>query len=146
MICLELDTNSCCTKIKGQPIKFYIEKKIESSEEVSTYLTPLLSDIDNDCVSEIIIPDKLFNGVLIINSKTGDLISRISTYNMFSYYNCISVADINLDGIPEIFIIASDLCLNPSNIQGRLLCYNINGNLIWVSDQRVEIKKKNLSK
>ncbi|MBK6544319.1 MAG: gliding motility-associated C-terminal domain-containing protein [Saprospiraceae bacterium] len=100
--------------------------------------TPLLADIDGDCMPELIVLDTICESILIINPITGVLKNKIKTYFLNPYWNSYCLADIDFDGEPEFFVIASSFFTNPINIRSRIICYNKNGVIRWISDQRVD--------
>ncbi len=130
-----------CYKIsKLKPRPFAIDSLRQSIDTVE--YAPILSlDIDGDCVPEIMISEgrktTLFyfynNSILFIDSQTGKTKKKLNTIN-FVHLPCAYVGgDIDNDGIPEI-IIVSDSNQNPPDLLNRLICYNLDGTIKWVSD------------
>ncbi|MBK8243534.1 MAG: gliding motility-associated C-terminal domain-containing protein [Saprospiraceae bacterium] len=129
----------CYIKEKYSGSELVIEKKIESDELIYSTYTPLLADVDGDCVPELITPDINNQNILIINTKSGNTKYRIATFELYPFSNNFCIGDIDGDGTPEIFVVASPYSQNPVNIQGKLICYNLKGDVIWISDQRVDL-------
>lgn len=138
-ICSKTDTNLCYIKEKHPTSKFTIEKKYESVDSVYPRQTPLLADMDGDCIPEFIAQASNNQKILIIDSKTGSTKWGFTT----PYFNLeltgLAVADIDGDGIPEIFFEASKNFPNPGPIIGRLFCYHADGKLAWISDERGDL-------
>jgi hypothetical protein len=139
----ETDTSHCYIRQNTPASKFGIEKKFESDDLIPNTFTPLLADVDGDCIPDFISPDSNNQGILFIDTKSGALKFKISTYTLYPFSpNNICIADINGDDLPELFVITSPYSQNPTNIQGRLICYNLKGDVIWISDQRVDLNYK----
>jgi hypothetical protein len=68
-------------------VDFSIEQKIVSEDEIAIYQSPLLADINGDCIPEIIMQDTnnidgaSASGIKIINSLNGETYTTIPTYN-----------------------------------------------------------------
>ncbi len=137
--CSEIDSNLCYVKEKYPISKFAIEKKFESRDSIVTIQTPLLADMDGDCIPELIMPAYDRTTILIINSQTGVLKWKFSTPAIDHGVNGLAVADIDGDGILEIFFEAAPSFPNPGNIAAKLFCYHGDGKLVWISDQRVDL-------
>ncbi len=137
-LCLNRDSSLCYIADIFPALSLNLERKIECEELTRETLTPLLADTDGDCMSELIVLDTICQSILIINPKTGVLKNRIKTYFLNPYWNSYCLADIDFDGIPEIFVIASSFFINPVNIRSRIICYSTNGVIQWISDERVD--------
>lgn len=48
--------------------------------------------------------------------------------------NYFALADINFDGLAEIVVATANDSQNPSNLRGRLVCYDSFGNRLWISN------------
>ncbi|MEI2694697.1 MAG: FG-GAP-like repeat-containing protein [Saprospiraceae bacterium] len=141
--CIPNDTNLCYIKEKYSSSNIAIEKKLESEGEILTTDNSLLADMDGDCIPEFIIPDFNYQKILIIDSKTGLTKWEISTPFLRALSaGGIAIADLDYDGRPEIFLKTSTANL-PGNIMGKLMCYNSDGSLRWISDQRYELNFNN---
>ena len=139
--CTTIDSNLCYVKAPYPITDFAIEKKWESEDEIEAIQTPLLADINGDCIPEIIVGDKRIsdgqlstNRILILDSKTGKTIQRIQTPNFRISPTSIAIADIDEDSIPEIFL-AIEVNVNNPNHYYKLFCYNIDGSIRWISDE-----------
>ncbi len=97
----------------------------------------VLGDIDNDNQTEIIslnttgngLTPNYKNGISIFEGSTGMLKGTFKYTGDTSWIVCsgFAIADVNKDGIGEIFIHNID--------DTSLLCYDYQGNLIWRSDK-----------
>ena len=141
--CNYIDTHLCYIKEKFLPSKIILEKKIESKEDVYTIEQALLADMDNDCIPELIIPASDYESILIIDSKTGLTKWEINAPYLSNSSNSIAVADLDDDGLPEIFCKSRIGSQIPVNMQSKLFCYNLNGSLRWISDESFESEIKN---
>lgn len=136
--CINRDSSLCYIADKLPILSLNLEKKLECEELTRETQTPLLADTDGDCMPELIVLDTICESILIINPITGVLKNKIKTYFLNPYWNSYCVADIDFDGEPEFFVIASSFVSNPTNIRSRIICYNKNGVIRWISDQRVD--------
>ena len=136
--CSEIDSNLCYVKEKYIASKFAIEKKFESDEEITDADNPLLADMNGDCIPEFILQEFNAKTILIIDSKTGVTKWKINTPYIAFSPGSIAVADLDYNDIPELFIKTGDAVEYPLNFRGRLMCYNANGSLRWISDQRFD--------
>ncbi|MBK9108607.1 MAG: VCBS repeat-containing protein [Saprospiraceae bacterium] len=137
-ICSKTDTSNCLVNEKFISTKFEIEKKFESTDTVFTRQTPLLADMDGDCVPEFIVQEGNNQGILIVDTKTGLTKWRITTPYIDPKLTGMAIADVDEDGSPEIFIEAFSSFPNPGNIHGKLFSYHADGRLYWISDSRVD--------
>ncbi|MBK8483610.1 MAG: VCBS repeat-containing protein [Saprospiraceae bacterium] len=64
--------------------------------------------MDGDCIPELIVQDTNRENLLIINAKTGLVKTKIKTYILYPYWNSFCVADVDKDGVLEIFVIAAN--------------------------------------
>ena len=138
-ICFETDTNLCYIKEKYLTSNLAIEKKLESDEEVWAGDNSLLADMDGDCIPEFIIPAIKDKSILIIDSKTGITKWKINTPYIYFSPGSIAIADLDNDRLPEVFLKAGISSQYPSNVRGKLMCYNSNGSVRWISDQKFEL-------
>ncbi|HRG41413.1 MAG TPA: VCBS repeat-containing protein, partial [Saprospiraceae bacterium] len=132
------DTSGCYSLESYIEQPFTIEKKVESEEYVDVVTTPLAGDIDGDCVNELFaIKSNSTPKILIISGVTGKTIKTIKTahFAAFSQTN-FSIADIDNDGKTEIIIATSGYTNNPIELQKKLICYDLDGNVKWISDQQ----------
>src|SRR5690606_33086113 len=82
------------------------------------------------------------NELYIINTQTQSVEKKIKTALMyFTGVGNYIVADIDNDCKQEIIIFATDEVRynysNPDSIIGRLICYDMEGEIVWISDERV---------
>jgi gliding motility-associated-like protein len=139
------DSLVCYTTHQFPAISFTIHNEFESTEWTAVYQSPLVIDVTNDCIPEIIISGtdnytsspRLTSGLQILSSTTGETIQTIPTarYSWISG-NSYAAADVDNDGIPEFIVAVADHSSNPMDIRGRLVCYKLNGNIHWISDQQ----------
>jgi len=136
---------SICHIVEPYPtVSFAIEKAFETADYTINYQSPIIIDIDNDCVPEIIMAGttgamtnpRLTSGITIVCSQTGTTIFNFPTA-MYAWCsgNSYAVADVDGDGYPEIVIAAANHFSNNFNLRGRLICYNFDGSVKWISDQ-----------
>jgi gliding motility-associated-like protein len=143
--CDQLDSTKCYKSEIFPPITFGIEQKFESAAITTVYHTPLLADMNGDCIPDIIMAGttnslsnpRLTSGIRIINTKDGSIIRSFNTA-MFAWSSPTSfaIADVDLDGIPEIILAAADHNSNAANLRGKLICYNADGTVRWISNQQ----------
>lgn len=132
-ICFETDTNLCYFKEKYLVSNFAIEKQFESEEEIWVGDNTLLADMDGDCIPEFIIPAIKDKSILIIDSKTGITKWKINTPFIYFSPGSMAIADLDGDRLPEIFLKAGISSQYPSNVRGKLMCYNADGSVRWIS-------------
>ncbi|MCB0659342.1 MAG: gliding motility-associated C-terminal domain-containing protein, partial [Saprospiraceae bacterium] len=123
-------------------------QKVWEGHEVSITCTPLIINVENDDIPELVIYKAtnfyFSNEIFIIDSKTFTIVNKVnSVYFNTASTGSIVIADIDNDCIKEIILASSaDANLNPENLKSRLVCYDLNGNIKWISD---DIYGKNLS-
>lgn len=128
------------------PTTIFNVKKEWDIDNVSTAQPILVLDVlQNDGIPEIIIAGpnnvnvntNLANEILIINTKTKSIERTIKTayFRIFGMASYI-VADINNDCKKEIIVATSTQPLNPDEYRAKLICYDLDGNIIWISDQK----------
>jgi|GEM_PF-1940825 len=109
------------------------------------YNTPITGDLDGDGIPEIIgkrcvgasqATGGAFPNLLIVDGSTGQVEAEIKTPAMRYMMDAPAIADVDLDGYPEIFIQASS---HPDNlnytggtiingdVRRRILCYSFDG-------------------
>ena len=97
------------------------------------YAQPLIGDIDNDGQNEVVTvgyydSPSLSSSVVIYGQNLQHKYT-ISTQSMFVYGGYpIAIADVDRDGLAEIFV---------QNADGFLRCYHHNGTLVWTSSATV---------
>ena len=133
------DSSKCFIVKKYKSSKIILEKKWESSIITETGQVPLLADMDDDCIPEIIVrnaylgiagkPDS--SKILFFDSRTGDLKKDINTLLYNNKDMTYAVADVDIDGIKEIIIgFTTDLFSDTR----QLACYEYTGKLKWISN------------
>lgn len=135
--CILNKSDSCFKSLLANKLNLIIEQKIIYSDSVNVTQTPLLADIDNDCIPEIITSNYSGTAILIFDTRTRILKKKIKTPTIDLFLNGIAIADINNDKVPEIFIETAPNG-NPINLRRRLVSLDVNGNILWVSNQRVD--------
>ena len=111
---------------------------------VPVYQTPLIADMNNDGVPDVIIMStngivesdpRRAKDILIISGTTGATITTITTpFMAWVGPNPVAVADIDGDGFGEVIIAAMDHSSNPVGDRRYLYCYEHDGTLKWKSD------------
>ncbi|MCC7027635.1 MAG: hypothetical protein IT265_11810, partial [Saprospiraceae bacterium] len=140
--CIQKDTSLCYINEKYPTSTFAIEKKYENKDTIYVSQVPLLADMDGDCIPEFIIHGGSQN-ILIIDTKTGLPKWNIATPIFNRFNSAIAIADIDDNGIAEIFVdVAADF-QNPFNLDGRLICYKVDGSILWISDEKVDLNSIN---
>ncbi|MBK8370122.1 MAG: gliding motility-associated C-terminal domain-containing protein [Saprospiraceae bacterium] len=141
--CSIVDTEKCFINKPFPTVNFAINKLFESSASTAIYQSPLLFDMNNDCVPEIIMSGitgfqtstRITSGISIVNSTDGETVSTIPTpYYSWGGPTTFALADINFDGLAEIVVATANDSQNPSNLRGRLVCYDSFGNRLWISN------------
>lgn len=140
--CNWFDSSLCSIFLNKHINLLPIEKKLESEVDVQLFSSPILVDLNNDCIPEILVGGKDANEIYIINSTSGKIISKISTF----FFNSDSptpfaVADVDNDGIPEIVVAITWYFSIPINYRGKLICYNLDGTIKWVSNERYDLNQ-----
>lgn len=141
-ICIPADS-SCYTYEVFPTIEFEIQKIYDSQANTNVYQSPLVVDIDGDCIPEIIISGttnvvaspRLTSGIHVINPLDGTTLFSLPTaHYAWSAPTSFCVGDVDSDGLSEIIIAAADHTSNPINLRGKLVCYNFDGTIKWISD------------
>ncbi len=138
--CLRIskDTGKCYAYRKYVPPKIILEKKWTCLDTSSPSVVPLIADIDGDCIPEIIhkgqaryhyarLPDTF--RVHIFNSLNGKFKKKFDVYSYDGDNSMPVLVDVDNDGMIEIIIPTSS-----GYTAGQLICYDINGNLRWISN------------
>ncbi|MCZ2099992.1 MAG: gliding motility-associated C-terminal domain-containing protein [Chitinophagales bacterium] len=134
-----------------QLAKFAAEKKWESSDTINNVMyVNVLDVLNNDGIPELIIGSKrlsesppwstYINSISIFNSVTHQLEKKINThYVLLGAAAPFIFVDIDNDCNYEIIVAASHTDFNPENIRGRLVCYSMDGDIRWISNERYGI-------
>lgn len=142
--CQEIDPALCYKRSLFPSDNFSISKINALTEQVAEYVTPLLVDIDGDCIPELIAGGtnifnqiRLTRNILVFSTTTGNLINEIVTpYYAWSSPNSFAVADVDNDGRVEIIIAAASTGLNSQATRGRLVCIDLQSGITkWISDR-----------
>ncbi len=137
--CLNSDTGKCYISEMFSSSEFAIEKKFISYDEISVIDNPLIADMDGDCIPEFIVEARYEKAILIISTISGITKWKIHTpYKAFSP-GSMAIADLDNDGIAEIFIKTGNAVEYPINFRSKLMCYHADGTMRWISDQRFDI-------
>src|SRR5690606_16310731 len=106
---------------------------------VNSNTQPIICDLNNDGKTEILVPKKLDDNLKnysdklsILNGQNGELISEINIPLMHSINMPYGVCDINNDCVLEIFIVATHTFEVASNFKDRIICYSLEGDIIWI--------------
>lgn len=139
-----LPTDSLCYTSNVFPtVNFQIQKSFDSQANTNVYQTPLVADINGDCIPEIIMSGtsnivnnpRLTSGIHVVDPIDGTTIVSFPTANYaWSSPTSFCVGDVDSDGMSEIIIAAADHTSNPINVRGKLVCYNFNGTIKWISN------------
>ncbi|MEO6189222.1 MAG: hypothetical protein ABIO44_01550, partial [Saprospiraceae bacterium] len=135
-VCL-FDSTHCYIHEKIKINKLSLRKLFEFKDTTTSISLLLSADIDQDCIPEIIYLNASSDKIIIADTKTKKVKKIINVPVVESFGSSIAIGDIDSDGIPEIFILAASFSLNPANVRNRILCYNIDGSLRWISDTRI---------
>lgn len=137
-----LCTPSCEFVSPGGPLNF--ETQWTSVDTIPVYQSPLVADIDNDGVPEVIMMSsrslalsepRRARDILIISGATGATELRITTpFMAWVGPTPVAIADIDHDGFGEIIIASVDHTDNPLGDRSYLYCYEHTGALKWKSN------------
>jgi gliding motility-associated-like protein len=137
-----LCTPSCEFVSPGGPLNF--GTKWTSADTIPVYQSPLVADIDNDGVTEVImmsshnlstVEPRRARDILIINGTTGVTELAITTpFMAWVGPTPIAVADIDHDGFGEIIMASVDHTDNAVGDRSYLYCYEHTGALKWKSN------------
>lgn len=106
-----------------------------SCSNVNSMSTPMVADIDGDGYPEIIACKHdsqqspwYSNGFLVFDGRNGTLKQTIYTYQFVNNGQCVTIADIDRDGLAEIYLL---------NREGFVCSYSNSGTLRWVNSTTV---------
>lgn len=131
------DTISCYTTKKfDSDFEIQLERKWRSRNYAFVFSTPLIFDIDGDCLPEIIIPGEVTqndasNEIIIMNSSDG---STIKVLKLPFRFSANRIAFAILKHKDEISIIVAAEKYNPFEYANRLISLDLDGNINWISD------------
>ena len=94
----------------------------------NSILTPLVGDVDNDCEPEVVTASREFDAIYILNGADGSVEYEVQTYQTTAgTTGNIAIADVDRNGMADIFIITSDEAPNTPAESHRLVRYEFNG-------------------
>lgn len=117
--------------------------KYTSNVVTHCYTTPIVGDIDNDGIQEILISRFNVGGgndgdflkdIVIVNAATGTQELIITTPYYTTLYNAMAIADVDNDGYGEIIMASTGNGINTALNQRYLFCYEHDGTLKWKSN------------
>jgi hypothetical protein len=141
----DLDSTLCYSNKKfDSDFIIQIEKQSESQTSVSNFQSPILFDLNGDCIPEIITTnnDELNDDWLatknidVFDSRTMIKIFTIKTDFFIYQLNNFIICDVDKDLTFEIIVPIADILINPTPNRGKLICYNLDGSIKWVSDKK----------
>ncbi len=111
-----------------------IQKKWQGESEVPALTTPIAVDITGDGIPEILTAALKSDGGIIIYNIDGTINRRVNTYRFHYKYYGICVLNYN-DRIRFIVAVTNENDI-PVAVRGKLVCYNLNGSIHWISDHK----------
>ena len=117
-----------------------VEKISDFSINVAQYQTPIILDINDDCIPEIITAGyKTYNNDWLLQSNFSLDSKRRVFLKLFLLFISILAPILLLSkNTLEIIVAVADIDINPSNVRGKLVCYNFDNSIKWISDQTYE--------
>ncbi|MBK9631382.1 MAG: gliding motility-associated C-terminal domain-containing protein [Saprospiraceae bacterium] len=133
------DTSLCFINEKFISSPLQIEKKWVTLDSVNIHCAPLVADIDSNCTPELLSSVSHVQKIEIFDTEFGIFKSSFDTdINAISFSPTL-ICDIDKDGIYEIIIHIMDRGTGPIQMRDRLVCYDLLGNIKWISSDRVEL-------
>lgn len=129
----------CVVKKYFESGPFGVQQKIVGPRDnyYNLFFPPLLADVDGDGIQELITLT-LSDDIVIIDPTTGEIKKRIDGLDIRSAETTpLAIVDVDNDGIFE-FILATADFNNPVHLLDRLVCFNYDGSMRWISNQRYE--------
>jgi hypothetical protein len=140
--CTTNDPTLCYIDKKYQTYPFGIEKKWESSEIISRGNLLTIYDVDFDCIPEIITVGKNADSLFIFDSRSFLIKYKFKT--IVQGINLLSIADVDNDGKVDFFM-TSNYLTNQILYDGRIVCYQLDGTIKWISNQVYDIENSQIS-
>ena len=129
-----------CSAVPSPSPVFSIKEKWRTNEamyEMDNRQTPIVGDIDNDGIPEVIGKDKdVDNALYIFNGLDGSLERQINSPKTDLFLDAVAIGDVDGDGFGEIFIVARRDG-NAANENRRLFCYEHDGTEKWKSAEQI---------
>jgi hypothetical protein len=136
--CILDDTFHCYKINEFKVVKLSIKKYYELEDTALTLSSSLLADIDLDCIPELIYLNSTSNKIIIADTRTKKMKKIFDIAIAESILgSSIAMGDVDGDRIPELFILAGSFSANPANFRNRIMCYDLNGNIRWISNVRI---------
>ena len=148
--------DGCIYAFVDAPVVLEVEWESSGSSTWCSYNTPITGDVDGDGIPEVIgkpcMGDQApalnaYPNLLIVDGATGIIEDIIQTPALYYLADGPALADVDGNGYPEIFIMASDHPSNDNyagsgpfimgNVARRVLCYEYDGSTYvekWMSD------------
>lgn len=139
----KLDTSLCYLDKKfDSGINIQIEKKWEFTEDVVQRQLPILLDINDDCSPELITAgyenynkDWIASSQILVFDPKGRSLKRTFSTFYFKASTQSFIVKKNSNDF-EIIIAVADININPQNERGKLVCYNSDNTIKWISNQK----------
>ena len=128
--CSLIDSDLCYVLDEIADIDFQVEKKWESEEQTAEYTSPLVIDVDGDCISEIIAISSSLGQIIVNDSKDGSTKYIIEAPGILE----MTVVDANRNGEIEFIVRFFGLPQVDPIFRGRLVSYNLDGSINWISN------------
>ncbi|HRO09876.1 MAG TPA: hypothetical protein PK047_13515, partial [Saprospiraceae bacterium] len=136
------DTQCHILKRFDSNFEIKMEKQWESKEYVAQFGTPVIQDIDGDCKPEILIAGYQGHNddwvaskeILIYDAEELNLKYKISTAYFFVWKNSFVV--LSLGNESRVIVACADVGFNNISVRNKLVCYNMDGSIYWISDQK----------
>ena len=135
--CWTMQDSSACyiNKKFNAPSKIVLEKKIESIDSLlDPSYAPLVVDLNEDCTPEILIRSQYLAGIYSIDPSSGKTLDTLFTAGFKSAPTGFAIADVDKDGVPEIFVATVAGNLDQVKLIDRIICYRPDGSIKWISD------------